>query len=188
MKKKHLSQFNNLMRATPKCQRENFKAYLEHLVQYDKCFGIDMTFLGFIEDYILLSKLLSNHSYSSRKQKKRSKATENDGLIANIIPSPNRSFIVFDIGCAAAVQHVLFKKCAKYVAVDYGMPKPKFFTDNCTFVKGKFSQLIKSKQLVIPEDTNIDVFGIANMSLLYQRGNEEDISLFNQVFKRKFII
>jgi hypothetical protein len=172
-----LYQFHTLLKATPKDQRAKFEAYIQHLVDHDKCYGIDLSFLGFIDDYILLSKILACHSYS-KKGPKKSK-----------IPSPTHNFIVFDIGACTAVQHVLFKNCVRYIAIDYGLPKPKFFTTNCDYIKGKFVDLIKSKTLVIPKDTdNVSVFGIANMSLLYQHGNEEDITLFNQVFKRKFII
>jgi hypothetical protein len=171
-----MRQLRCLLRAAPSCKRENFKAYMGSVIKNDECFGIDATFLGFIEDYYLLAKMMKNHCYGKKPYS------------THRIPRPYRNFIIYDIGCATAFQHVFFKKCTKYIAIDYNIPKPEFFTDNCQFVNGKFSDLIKSGELIIPGDTDVDVFAIANMSLLYQAGNEEDVELFNKLFKRKFII
>jgi hypothetical protein len=167
-----LVQLRLLLQALPKNRRDEFEAYIDQLVRNDEHYGIDHTFLGFIVDYYYLSRILQQHIIQETADK--------------LIFIPARNFLVFDIGCAAAVQHVFFSKCSGYVGIDMsiGPQEPKFFCDNCTFISGRFADLVKSGELKIPDDA----FGIANMSLLYQYGNEEDIEWFNEVFKHKFII
>lgn len=167
-----MTQIKLLLRALPKKRRVEFQAYVDQLVRNDECLGIDHTFLGFIDDYHHLSQILQSHIIQESKSR--------------IVFIPARNFHVFDIGCAGAVQHVFFSKCSSYVGIDSDtrLLEPKFFCDNCTFIRGRFADLVNNGKLHIPNDA----FGIANMSLLYQYGNKEDVQLFNTLFKHKFII
>lgn len=161
-------------------KHNEFSNYIDWLLKNDQWFGLDGSFLGFVDDYLDLSRILRRHTI-------RSKRSEN-------IHVEGRNFIVYDIGCAAALQHVFFGWVHEYVAIDSErFPEPKFFNSNCRFVRGRFKDLIESGELSIePDKKNLASYGIANMSLLYQfphiPGQIHDLDLFNNLFNRKHII
>jgi len=64
-----------------------------------------------------------------------------------------------------------------------GEPEPKFFRDNCRFVKGRFSDVVEG--LKIDGHNSI---GIANMSLLYFETDDNALALFDRTFRRKFVL
>lgn len=128
---------------------------------------IDGTFLGFLCDYInyadLLHRKLKMHSanYFDRR--------------------PKPPITVVDVGCATALQHVIFDPQIHYIGIDCcRQPEPKFFRPNCTFIQGLF------KDVVSQLDIHSECYGIANMSLYY--GPQEDLPLFDRTFKRKFVL
>lgn len=161
-------------------KRKDFSDHISWLIENDQWFGIDGYFMGFIEDYWDLSRILRRHTIHSKE--------------SNNIRIRGRNFIVYDIGCATALQHVFFGWAHEYIAIDSGrFPEPKFFNNNCRFIKGRFKDLIESGELTIdPDKENLASFGIANMSLLYQfpriPGQIHDLNLFNDLFDRKHVI
>ncbi len=142
------------------------KSYIDDLLLNGNM-DIDDTFLGFLEDYkayadIIIPRILDGYPPFLQK----------------------RNFTIIDVGCAVGIQHVFFEKCERYIGIDtYISPFVKGTTDNATFIKGKFSSLVSSGQLVIPDNA----IGIANMSLLYSNNKDGDIELFKNSFKRMFI-
>lgn len=146
--------------------RQDFTQYVRKLLREDQWYGIDHTFLGFMEDYALLSKMIRSHTIEPSKY------------------CSGRQFTIYDVGCATALQHVFFGDCLSYVGIDVAWgPEPKFFLPNCSFHKGKLSEVINSLE-IDPENS----FGIANMSILYDSSCETDLELFNRVFKRKYLM
>lgn len=155
--------------------RPEFRAYVNELLDIDQWYGIDPTFLGFMEDYQTLAELINRH------------ITEEcfEGLIRG------KNFVIYDIGCAAALQHVFFGKCIGYVGVsplkNFGtgldIPEPRFFLPNCKFFNGYLSEVIGTMDIDYENS-----FGIANMSILYDSSQQTDLEIFNRAFKRKFII
>jgi len=145
--------------------------YVHNLLDNDQWYGIDHTFLGFMDDYESLKGLIERHIIEE----------SNDGpwKFHN-----GRNFVIYDVGCATALQHVFFGKCKGYVGISPpGPPIPQFFLPNCTFYSGYLSEVID--QMDIDYDNS---FGIANMSILYDRRESDELEIFNRVFKRKFII
>lgn len=124
--------------------------------------------LGFLYDYLNLSKYLSNHGYYVHHK-------DDTGMRVDRV-----TYRVIDVGCASGIQHAFFDN---YVGVDYRIPeKWPVFHSGASFMEGQFSRLIESGELVIDPDRD---FGIANMSLLY---GGHDAELFKSIFKRCVII
>ena len=142
-----MDQVKILLEAVDVAKRSDFESYIKSLCKNDRCFGIDQSFLSFIDDYYYLSQILNQHIIKS--------------VNLNRIIIPGNNFTVFDIGCATALQHVFFSKCTKYVGIDFSIPKPKFFAENSEYIDGKFSDLMKNGLEILE-----DAFGIVNMSLL----------------------
>lgn len=155
--------------------RPEFRAYVNELLDIDQWYGIDPTFLGFMEDYQTLAEIIGRHITES----------DFDGIIQG------KNFVIYDIGCAAALQHVFFGKCIGYVGVsplkNFGngpdVPEPRFFLPNCKFFNGYLSEVVDAMEIDYERS-----FGIANMSILYDSSQITDLEIFNRVFKRKFII
>ena len=151
----------------PKESRPELREYIKELLSIDQWYGIDPTFLGFMEDYAALAKIIGQHIYEAHP-----------GII------DEKNFVIYDIGCATALQHVFFGKCTGYVGVSPpGPPIPKFFIPNCKFYSGYLSDVVDSME--IDYDNS---FGIANMSILYNHNEASELEIFNRVFKRKFVI
>jgi hypothetical protein len=128
--------------------------------------------LGFLYDYFHLSKYVSNHGKWVREHEKTGKGK----YVPRIVLSPYR---IVDVGCASGIQQAFFPN---YLGIDYQTDNLPRLHDGASFMKGKFSNLIESGELVIDRERD---FGIANMSLLYGGHDEE---LFKKVFKRCVII
>jgi hypothetical protein len=169
----------SLLPYVTEARRQEFIAHVKEVV--DANFGdIDPSFLGFMSDYMNYNDLLVRKadttnpfpdSWSARKEP---------------------PVTVFDIGCANALQHVVFDERIHYVGID-GWPtrdvEPKFFRDNCRYVRGRFRDLVTEKDGVFSVGGIVvheNAWGIANMSLYY--GSRDEIPLFDRVFPRKFIL
>lgn len=123
--------------------------------------------LGFMEDYATLAELIGRHIIEPL-----------EGMIEG------QNFIIYDIGCATALQHVFFGKFLGYVGVSPpGPPVPNFFLPNCKFYSGHLSDVVWSMDIDYEHS-----FGIANMSILHDPHCNTDLKIFNEVFKRKFIM
>ena len=136
----------------------------------------DHTFLGFISDYIHYAELLQ------RKVEMRD-VDPFEGRIGFRAKRP--PITVYDVGCAAALQHLVFDSRIHYVGIDIRARTkpddgPMIFRDNCTFIKGKFGDVVDQLKV------NPDDVGIANMSLIYTCG--QDLPVFDRTFRRKFIL
>lgn len=154
------------LKQLPKDKRDDFIQYVKNLLTNDQWYGIDEEFLGFIDDYISLRDLIERH------------------IIEPSDMWQERNFIIYDVGCAAALQHVFFGKCKGYVGINPpGPPIPQFFLPKCSFYSGYLSEVIN--ELDIDYENS---FGIANMSILYSSNCDSELELFNKSFKRKFII
>jgi len=165
---KGLSQMELLLRRVPDDRREDFIEYVEKLVCEDDSVGIDMSFLGFIEDYENFAQLLV------RKADIREMGAR--------MGWEKQRLTVYDVGCCLALQHVLFDPRINYVGIDIMKETPRFFRDGCTFIQGRFSDVVG--QLAINPTTAI---GISNMSLLYGSPAEES-ALFDRTFRKKFVL
>lgn len=159
-------------------RRQDFVSYVAKLIRDDEGCGIDASFLGFMCDYMNYAQLLLR------------KADVNVSFMDQRKPPP---ITVFDIGCASALQHVVFDERIHYVGVDigHGQPDPTFFRPNCTFVRGRFSDVVTETNDGIVRVGDVVVhqesaFGIANMSLYY--GSRADLPLFDRIFARKFVL
>ena len=151
----------------PKESRPEFREYIKELLSIDRWYGIDTTCLGFMEDYAALANLISHHIC--------------EGYLGI---TQEKNFVIYDIGCSTALQHVFFGKYTGYIGVSPpGPPVPKFFLPNCRFYSGYLSEVVDTME--IDYDNS---FGIANMSILYDRNEASELEIFNRVFKRKFVI
>jgi hypothetical protein len=161
-----MNHYDLLLSKIPPERHQEYRDYLDWIAEQDG-FLLDYEFLGFMDDYQKLAEMLESHILSATPE--------------FMLPrDPN--FTVFDVGCSTALQHVLFGRMDAYIGIEsYPLPEYRFFTDNATVIPGKFSDVIEG--LEIPRNA----VGIAHMSLLYQSGNEKDIQIFNQTFKRKWI-
>ena len=162
-----------LLKYLPKEQHPEFLAYVKELVHRPQNYGdIDYEFLGFIDDYVNYAALLQR------------KVDIHESLKDNPlgIRPPKGPITVYDVGCAHALQHLVFDPRIHYVGIDvHEDPPPRFFRPNCTFIKGKFGN--------IADTLNVDresAYGIANMSLAYVC--QEDLPIFDRTFKRKFVL
>ena len=154
----------------PESSRPEFIQYVNDLLKKDQWYGIDADFLGFMEDYASLRDLIERHIVEPTT----------DGRCM----WGGRNFIIYDVGCATAIQHVFFGKCKGYVGISPpGPPIPRFFLPKCSFYSGYLSEFVVHTE--IDYDNS---FGIANMSILYDRNERDELEIFNRVFKRKFII
>jgi len=151
-------------------RRNDLIRYADELIK-SADYEFDPDFLGFISDYIAYAHILNVKAelqefrppWSSQKK---------------------APLTVYDVGCGGALQHLVFNERVHYVGIDMiGEPEPKFFRDNCRFVKGRFSEVLPS--LGIERDSAV---GIANMSLLYFRTDDDALDLFDRTFKRKIIL
>jgi len=159
-----------LLMYVSEARRKDFLAYASDLID-SADYEFDPGFVGFISDYIAYAHILNVKAelqefrppWSSQKK---------------------APLTVYDVGCGGALQHLVFNERVHYVGIDMiGEPEPKFFRDNCRFVKGRFSEVLPS--LGIERDSAV---GIANMSLLYFRTDDDALDLFDRTFKRKIIL
>jgi hypothetical protein len=162
-----------LLRYVPEGRHKEFLAYVKKVIDEDEGCSFDGTFLGFIEDYINYAGLL-----------KRKANVHNDGP-----PWWNKTkqppLTVYDVGCCLALQHLVFDSRIHYVGIERSkrVPEPKFFRDNCKFVRGGFKDVVG--ELNVHYDTSI---GISNMSLLYDQPDPEEQALFDKTFRFKFVL
>ena len=143
---------STLLQYVAESRRKEFVSYVERLIAEDEGCGIDPSFLGFICDYEQYAKLLER------------KADVHNPYPASWGYPIEPPLTVYDVGCASALQHVVFDERIHYVGIDigHGCPDPKFFRPNCTFVRGRFADVV-DKLDVHPQSA----IGIANMSLYY---------------------
>lgn len=157
-----------LRQYVPKHRSLDFEAYVKKLVSEDRSMGIDYEFLGFMQDYENISKIVARKTI-------------------NPIPGITKgaSYTIYDVGCCTALQHVMFPMALGYVGIDNNpfQEDPQFFLPNCRFVRGTFSKVVST--LVIDKDRSI---GIANMSLLYSPGSQRELAAFNAAFDRKIVL
>ena len=150
----------------PEERRKEFVSYVEAIIEAES-YAFDPNFLGFIRDYIAYNDLIAG------------RANLPLGLGQERPPTT-----VYDVGCAHALQHLVFAPWIHYVGIDVSETGPgvKFFRDNCTFIKGAWRDVAPT--LKIQRECAV---GIANMSLIYFAGPDE-IELFDRTFKRKFVV
>jgi hypothetical protein len=85
-------------------RRQEFSSYVDQLIETDECFGIDHSFLGFMGDYVQYAALLLR------------KVDVHDAPWDRQRPL----LTVYDVGCATALQHVVFDPRILYVGIDMG--------------------------------------------------------------------
>jgi len=97
---------------------KEFKEHIDWLIENDMKFklGIDLSFVGFIEDYYYLSRII-----------------------------PTEYFII-DVGCCTGVQHILFKNFKGYIGITEHPSGQKSFTNNAKFIEKVFSEAAKDIQ------------------------------------------
>ncbi len=163
-----------LLPYVPEPRRKEFVKHIHELCNRDEHRGdIDPSFLGFMRDYFHYSKLLNR------------KADVHDAApFLTYKKTPLPPITIYDVGCCTALQHLFFDPRLHYVGIDRGLKEePRFFRDNCTFVKGRFLDVVESLKV----DKRYAI-GIANMSLLYCQSNQEELDLFDRTFRQKFIL
>jgi hypothetical protein len=112
--------------------------------------GIGPDWLGFIDDYYRIAQYASGLELRT---------------------------VIVDVGCGAGLQQVFFRDFAGYIGIDQWLPDcVKPINSNARFIEGNFAELVSSGKFVIEEN----MFGIANMSLLYQAGNEASVQAFRR--------
>ena len=155
---------STLLTFVPEDRHKEVIAYVRMLM-CDSAYqaDIDETFLGFLCDYInyadLLHRKLQTHGYCGSKP----------------------PITIVDVGCATALQHLIFDSRIHYIGIDGSeQPEPRFFRPNCAYIQGHF------RGVVDKIDVHSECYGIANMSLYY--GPEDDLALFDRTFKRKFVL
>lgn len=160
-----MNHFQMLAALLPPELRQTFRA------QVDATCGngcdIDDGFLGFIEDYQHLAAIVESHTIRSPKD--------------HILHFGDRSWTVYDVGCCAGFQHILFPFADKYVGIDL-WHEPTPLLPNATFIRGRFAEIVDTLD-INPERS----FGIANMSLLYP-ARQSDIDAFDRVFRHKYMM
>jgi hypothetical protein len=150
---------------------DGFRKYVNaYIASADYAF--DSSFVGFISDYIAFASILNRkvklHGLGPPWDKKRQ-------------PPP---LTIYDVGCAGALQHLVFDPRIHYVGIDIGGgPEPEFFRPNCRFVKGRFSQVVESLNI-----NRYYSIGIANMSLLYYRADDDALGVFDRTFNQKIVL
>lgn len=150
--------------------RKDFFAYVNAYIE-SADYEFDASFVGFIDDYVNFAALLKRKAdiHDSRPPWES---------------RPRPPLTVYDVGCAGALQHLVFDPRIHYVGIDMiAEPEHKFFRPNCRFVHGRFSEVVES--LNIDRENSI---GIANMSLLYFASDDDATGLFDRTFKRKFVL
>ncbi len=167
-----------LLQHVADARREEFAAYIDDLVRNDDCFGIDGDFLGFMADYVNIAAL------TERKGRVWKMPRPDEAWGTRIRPPASKTVTVYDVGCSTALQHILFDEGITYVGIDMGhrRPEPKFFRSDCTFVRGRFAEVVESLNV-----NPAMAIGVANMSLLYG-SNESDLELFDRTFRHKIIL
>ena len=166
------SDYAKLVRYLPEDQKQEFHNYIKELIDLPENFGqIDGDFLGFIDDYINYAQILQ-----------RKVDVYNMDLFDR---RPKKPLVVYDVGCNIALQHLVFDHRIHYMGIDCcpeeRLRTSQFFRSNCTFIRGRFSELVES--LKVDPWRSI---GIANMSLLYGPGH--DLGVFDQTFRTKFVL
>jgi hypothetical protein len=162
-----------LLSAVPEDRRDEFRAYITDLVQNDDHMGIDWDFLGFIQDYVNIAKLL---------QRKADVHSFPLDLLGRAGVKHRTPLTVYDVGCSSALQHILFDPRILYVGIDTYGTAPRFFRDGCRYVCGQFSHVAAS--LDVDRENAV---GVANMSLLYGSA-EEELRMFDATFRQKVIL
>jgi hypothetical protein len=167
--KDEITDTERLLRHVTSERREAFLAYVRELVDND-VWGIDGAFLGFMEDYEYIASLLV--------RKAQVKAMPLFGV------SDGGRLVVYDVGCATALQHVFFDNAIEYVGIDFMQPEPRFFRDGCRYVSGRFSEVVTNGSLAIDRKYAV---GVANMSLLYCAPRSE-LEAFDAAFDMKIVL
>jgi hypothetical protein len=150
---------------------EDPKEFLEHIMHvidnaWDYCTDIDYSFLGYMENYENLSKLV-----------------------------PERD-IVIDVGCSCGFQQVFFRNHHQYIGINEHMGGMKKLQKNAIFIVGEFKDIIDYVLAEIVSKKHYDdglfkgprdIFGIANMSILYHPRAADNLEKFKKVFERGWI-
>lgn len=161
--------YSMLLDVAPPERREEVRQYIRWLLDNDEWFGIDETMLGFMEDYEHIAAMLQSHIH--------------EAVPGLPFLTKDINYVVYDIGCSTALQHLFFGRLKGYVGVDLGnAPEPKFFLPNCRFVRGRFSEVVDTLGI------GRDAIGIANMSILYDRDCAAELKAFDRVFERKVVL
>lgn len=101
--------------------------------------------------------------------------------LSKIIPYDS---VIVDVGCSIGLQHVLFKDYKKYIGIDIHNTHQKAFTPNAEFIINEFTQALEMLDQYDPKE----LFGIANMSLAYWPGKDNEIlNAFKAKFGKMFI-
>ena len=158
-----------LLSFVPDDKKQEVSDYIDAISKDERyMFDADHTFVGFMGDYINYADILVQMAKIQ--------------MIGNpFLKKRGPPLIVYDVGCSTALQHIVFDPMIHYVGIDYGQPEPMFFRENCSYVEGKFSEVLE--KLNINPYTSV---GIANMSLLYGLDDSE-LKVFDKVFRRKFV-
>ena len=148
----------------PEHQQARFRAWAaEQMATMD----IDEGFMGFIDDYVNLAEILRRHTVRMPP--------------GHRLPVQSITWTVYDIGCAAGFQQVLFPFADAYVGIDSHCKPPRLMP-NSTFIHGRFAEVVESLHIDRPRS-----FGIANMSLAYT-GHADDLEAFDRAFLHKYIL
>ena len=166
------SDIDPILAASPLKLRPEIKAYIFDLCRKDEWYGIDPESLGFMQDYVDIARMLARHSWRATPA-----PWGNQTMI-----TPGQAFTIYDVGCATALQHMLFAPDVKYIGIDScGAPEPRFFRPGCTFIRGKFSEVVQDLEIAP------NAFGIANMSL-FCGGSVVELEAFDKAFRRKWVL
>ena len=146
----------------PKNKLSEFNDHIKSLL--NKEVDIDTEFLGFMDDYYDIARMINRHTMNVK----------------------GHTYTVFDIGACHALQHLFFQNAVKYYAIDLIYDRieyrPVFFTNNCEYITGRFSDVIEQLRTLVDKQS----IGISNMSLIYT-GTPVERALFDQLFERKFV-
>ncbi len=141
----------------------------------------------YAEDYVAIANMLKRRTFLYDKLIE----TLCTKLMVEILPPPT----VYDVGCGLALQHILFDECIAYVGIEScpDIAEPKFFRNNCKFIRGKFSEVLPKLELgqslyrSTLGKSAYTAYGIANMSLAYL-GTQEEMKLFDKAFSLKVVL
>lgn len=178
------SDFDLLERYVPAERVGDYRAYVKELyANFGHVFVVDETSPGFIDDYMNYAALLKRKAKLHGLHEKCAREIC-ERLGHTPLPNLRPPLTVYDVGCGTALQHLLFDPAIHYVGIDmYAHVEPRFFRPNCRFVHGRFADVAEGLQI----DTHNSV-GIANMSLLYYRGDGDDLPVFDRTFRHKFVL
>lgn len=147
---------------------QSFLDHIKYVLKHDGDkfhLGIEYPWLGFMEDYQAIAKAICKEN------------------------------IIIDVGCAAGFQQVFFKDFGQYIGINEHSCGEKVLQKNAHFVIGEFKDVIDDVLENIVDHTPMespwrgkrDIFGIANMSILYAPHTKENLIKFKNTFDRCFI-